>query len=529
MRSVARTVVAVTVAVAAVGCGGGGGDHKAGFEAFSASLGEPAELIPGNASESEGNAVDRLLFSALTTVDPETGKAVNLVAKSVRSSDQKNWTIKLRDGWTFHNGEPVTARSFAGAWNAVLRNGWYTAERFTGLLKIKGSKQVAKHQAKAMSGVRVVDDSTLKVHLEAPNINFPLILGYHGFFPMPESVVKKGNWKSYRERPIGNGPYKMAKPWKHNQTITLKKFGDYAGPDVGKADEITFKIYSDPNTAYNDVTAGNLDVSTNIPDARVASAHKDLAGRFLTHPSSNFTYLGFPLWLDQYSDARARKAISMAIDRDAVVHKILNDAARSAHSLVTPLIKLGHRDDACGELCQYHPAKARRLWKQSGDDTSKPVALWYNTGSGNEGWVEAVAHQLHNTLGVKTTLKPQQWTQYLQTTRGHKVTGPYRLGWVEDYPSPVDYLAPLYGTGAASNGTGYSNRAVDKALQKGDVATTATKSVKYYHRAEDLILQDMPVAPLWFAETKLAHTTRVSDFKFDGLGYLDYGQIDVGD
>ncbi|MGH3094880.1 MAG: peptide ABC transporter substrate-binding protein [Streptosporangiales bacterium] len=529
MRTVARVVIpAVAIALAAVGCGGGE-DQQAGLKAFSASLGEPAELIPGNASESEGNAVDRLLFSALTTVDAKTGEAVNLVAKSVTSSDQKNWTIKIRDGWTFHNGEPVTAQSFAGAWNAVLRNGWYTTERFTGLLRIKGSERVVKHRAKTMSGVKVVDDSTLMVHLEAPNINFPLILGYHGFFPMPESVVKKGDWKSYREKPIGNGPYKMAEPWNHNETVTLEKFGDYTGPDAGKADKITFKIYSDPNTAYNDVTAGNLDVSTNIPDARVASAPQDLAGGFLTHQSSSFTYLGFPLWLDQYSDARARKAISMAIDREAIVHKVLNGTASPAQSLVTPLIKLGHRDDACGELCEYHPAKARQLWKQSGYDSSKPVALWYNTGSGNEGWVEAVAHQLHNILGVKTTLKGQQWTQYLQTTRGHKVTGPYRLGWVEDYPSPVDYLAPLYGTGAASNGTGYSNRAVDKALQKGNEATSPKKSVTYYHRAENLILQDMPVAPLWFADTKLAHTSRVSHFKFDGLGYLEYGQIGVTD
>lgn len=532
MRASSRILagsLALAVLLTAPGCAGGGsgtGDD-ADAKAFSAQLNEPADLIPGNTNESEGGTVTDLLYTGLTGYDDETGKSVNLVAESVQSSDKKNWRITLRRGWKFHNGEQVTAQSFVGAWNATMANGWNNSYFFSDLLKVTGAADVhPRSKKKEMSGLDAVDDDTIEIHLDAPNANLPLIIGYTAFFPMPESVLRDRGWAKYRESPIGNGPYRMAEGWRHNQYIKLAKNLDYKGKQPGRADTVTFKIYSNPATAYNDVIAGNLDI-TEVPPERRFSAPQDFGDRYLRSPSSSFVYLGFPLWIEEYKDVRVRRAISMAIDREQIAAALYNDTITPAKGLVTPLVRLGKRDDPCGELCTFEPRKAKRLFDDAGGLGGKPVTLWYNTGAGNDDWMQAVANQLSRTLGVTVSLKGQTWAAYTVTTDERKVTGPFRRGWLMDYPGPENYLGPSYATDGSSNGAGYSNEKVDALLSKGNAATKSGAGIAFYHQAEDRVLDDVPVAPLWFGQNTDVHSERVGNVTYNALGRLEYDQIEV--
>jgi oligopeptide transport system substrate-binding protein len=220
-------VLAATALVLA-GCGGGDDDPAAasGGE-FSVYICEPEHLIPQNTNETCGAEVLSALFTPLVDYDVSTNEVQigDGVAESITSPDQKVWTIKLKPGWTFHNGEPVDAASYARGWNAgaygpnAYGNAYFfqNIEGYDALQVPDGAPSGSKPPATEMSGVRVVDPLTLEVTLDEPFSQFPVTLGYTAFYPLPKAYT--GDPEAFEERPIGNGAFRTDGAWQHNQQI----------------------------------------------------------------------------------------------------------------------------------------------------------------------------------------------------------------------------------------------------------------------------------------------------------------------
>jgi ABC-type oligopeptide transport system substrate-binding subunit len=157
--------------------------------------------------------------------DPAQADSVTL------SSDGLVYTIKIKSGWTFHNGEPVDAKSYVDAWNyaADCTNGYILNTFFQRIegydaLNPSDCKNVT---TKEMSGLSVVDDTTFTVTLLAPFSQFPTTLGFDAYNPLPQAFYDDPD--AYNEAPIGDGPYMMDGKWKHDDTINLQRYPDYAG------------------------------------------------------------------------------------------------------------------------------------------------------------------------------------------------------------------------------------------------------------------------------------------------------------
>ncbi len=538
-----RTLGAGVAATALLlsGCGGGddGGGGDTGGEAaeggsFSVYICEPESLIPQDTNETCGAEVLNALFVPLVNFDPETSDplygedSADAMAESIESEDQQTWTITLKEGFTFHNGEPVDAAAYARGWNAgaYSPNAYgnaYFFENINGYEDLQAPEDGGEPEATEMTGLRVVDDTTLEVELNAPFSQFPLTLGYTAFYALPEAYEEDP--KAFLEQPIGNGPFQMDGPWEHNQRISTTRYEDYAG-ELAKADAVEFRIYSELNTAYNDLLAGNLDVMDSIPPERLADAEAQFGDRFIQRPSSAFTYLGFPLYDDRFSDVNLRRAISMAIDRQPIIDAIYNGAYTPAASVVSPVVA-GSRENPCGANCEYNPEEAKRLFDEAGG-LDGPLVLWFNSGSGHEDWIEAVSNQLRSNLGINNIrFRSLDFAEYLQLLDEEKVTGPFRLGWVMDYPSPQNYLEPIYSTNGSSNNFGYSNKQVDELIDQGNRAGSVDEGIEFYQQAEDLILQDMPNIPMWFALVQAAHSDRVDNVIVDAFDRINTSGITV--
>ena len=248
MNSMKKKALAFAAAACAFGmllsgCGSSNGDSTAdkGSNVITAYNSEPQNpLIPGDCNETGGGKPGDLLFSRLVSFDKD-GKASNEVAESITPNDDATqYTIKIKSGWKFTDGTPVTAESFTKAWsytanakNAQLGSSFFSTIKGYDKLqdgdKLKGDEQ--------LEGLKVVNDHEFTVDLNRSDSVFAIKVGYTAFAPLPESFFKDP--KAFGEKPVSNGPYKLDH-WDHNKEIALVKNPDYKGNDHFFNDWVTF-------------------------------------------------------------------------------------------------------------------------------------------------------------------------------------------------------------------------------------------------------------------------------------------------
>jgi len=526
---------AAAVALLATACGGDDDDddgdaaEPAGEEPAVSEGGtlriyssEPAFLLPSAANDQPSILIIRQLFSGLVDYDPD-GAPVNDLAESIESEDNQTWTITIKDGYTFHNGEPVNADAFIRAWNYTAdgdnaQNNAYFMSRIVGIDEAQGEG------ADELSGVTKVDDLTIQLELTEPFVGFPAILGYSGFFPMAEECL--ADFDTCNETPIGNGPYQIEGEWQHNIGITLTRFEDY--PDEGKSnpDTLDYQIFSDVDSGYAAFQAGELDVMYNIPPARYQEVVANLGERLYDEPSNSFTYLGMPLYLEEFQDVNVRRAISMAIDRQAIIDAVYDGRFSAATGYVSPTFD-GYREGLC-DYCTYDPEQAQQLLEEAGGWQGGTLLLEANAGAGHEDWLQAVGDQLRENLGIDYELAVNlEFPEYLERADNFQFEGAFRLGWGPDYPVMETYLAPLYGTDGSSNNSQYSNEEFDQLIEQGDSAPTLEEAITFYQQAEDILVEDLPVIPMWFGRSAAIWSENVETFVWNPINDPEYGQIVV--
>jgi ABC-type transport system substrate-binding protein len=497
------------------GSGGGGGGGEGGGT-FTAYINEPkSPLVPGNTTESEGAKVIAALWTGLVGYSEEGEVEYTGVAESIESEDNQNWTITLKDGWTFHDGTPVDAQSYVDAWNYTA-NPQNAQDGGSYLSRIAGFQELEAGTATSLSGLAVVDDTTFTVQLSTPFALFPAVVGYDAFNPLPDVFFEDS--EAFGTRPVGNGPFQAESDFVPGQGITLARYDDYAGEDAAQADGMEFVVYADQATAYTDAQDGNVDIVDVIPPDVIESAETEFGDNFINTEVSQITYLGFPTYDPRFADPRVRQAISMAIDRDAISQAIFSGTRTAADSFISPVVD-GYREGSC-EYCTFDVDAANALLDEAGFDRSQPVNLWFNAGGGHDAWIEAVGNQLRQNLGVDFSLQGNlDFAQYLPLGESKGFTGPFRYGWSFDYPAAESYLTPLFTPQSfppiGSNYPFYDNPQVVDLISQGDQAATEEEAIELYQQAEDLIAEDMPMAPLFFTQIQSVHTDHVANVRID--------------
>ena len=522
------------------GSNNGGGEGDASGGSFSIYIGEPENpLIPGNTNETEGGQVVDSLWTGLVQYDPDTNEPTfNGVAESIESDDATTWTVTLKDGWTFHDGTPVNAESFVNAWNYIAyspnaQGNSYFFGTIAGYDDLQAptdadGNATGDPAATEMSGLKVVDDLTFTVELSSPYAQWPTTVGYTAFFPMPQAFFDDP--EAFGEQPIGNGPFKADEPFVPGQGITLTRFEEYGGDDKANADEVRYVVYAEVDTAYTDLQGGNVDIIDTLPPDAIASAQDEFGDRYIETVQGDITSLGFPTYDARFADPDVRRAFSMPIDREAITEAIFEGTRTPATSFLNPVIA-GYRDDAC-DACVLNVEEANSLLDEAGFDRSQPVDLWFNGGAGHDAWVEAIGNQLRENLGIEYVLRGElDFSEYLPLRDAKGMTGPFRDGWIMDYPTAENFLGPLYTTAAlppsGSNNSFYSNPEFDALVAEGNAAASDEDAIAAYQAAEDLLVRDMPEAPLWYRLNQGAHSENVENVIIDAFGRIDAAAVRV--
>jgi peptide/nickel transport system substrate-binding protein/oligopeptide transport system substrate-binding protein len=527
VRVLGATIALVLVAAACSNNSSGGTDNSGGTGASGGTYSwvncEPKHLIPGNDYEACGTQVNQAVFTRLVDFDPNTLKPVPAQAESIDLSDDGlTYTITIKPGWTFHNGEPVTAQSYVDAWNytAYGPNGYILNFFFD---KIDGydamNPSSGDPTATKLSGLKVVDDTTFTVKLSAPSSQFEYTLGFDAFDPLPKAFYDDP--KAFDEAPIGDGPYMMDGKWEHDQTINLQRYPDYAGTP-GFADKIELPIYQG-DAAWLDFQAGNVDI-TFVGSDHLTEAKQQYPDAVSEEASSTLLWLSFPLYDHRFDSKELRQALSLAVDRQAVMTAVLV-AETPADDFTTPVVS-GYRPGVC-QYCVYNPDLAKQKLEEAGGWQGEMTLNFY-TDTTLEQAMEAIAQQWKDNLGIDVKLNPVNINAFYDLTYAQKMDGPWWDGWVEDYPSLEDYLTPIYGTNGGYNLVGYSNKEFDDLIKEGNAAGSVDEALPFYQQADDIILEDMPAMPWGYLGFNTVHSANVTNvLKVPGLDELDLTKVQV--
>ncbi|GLZ76482.1 peptide ABC transporter substrate-binding protein [Actinorhabdospora filicis] len=510
-------------AAALAGCGGGS-SGGGGDGVISVGIGEPKSLFVTSVGETEGHQVIMALYTPLVRYNDNLETELAAAESVTPSEGNKVWTIKLKDGYTFHNGEKVTSDSYINAWNygaygpnAQDLNSYYSKiDGYAAINPTDGSTPATK----TLSGLQKVDDLTFKVTLSAPYSGFMTTLGYTNFMPLPS--VAFNDPAAFQNSPIGNGPFKMKGNWQHDQLIQVEAWDGYTGTKP-KVKGVDFKIYQDAGAQYNDVVGGNLDVVKTIPTQQIANAKKDLGDRYGQTPSGSFQGLAFPVYQKDFENVGVRRAISMAIDRDAIVQTVFANSAVSARSWVSPQFP-GARDNTCGEWCNYNPTAAKALYTESGGLPNNSLKISYNADGGHKEWIDATCNQLATNLGITCTGNPvPKFADLLTSLSKKEAVGMFRQGWIPDYPTMDNYLEPLYSCDAAPqpNYSGFCDKTFDEDLAQGFAAADNNAAIPHFQAAESILAEKLPLLPMRFGRNNFGYSDKVKNVTIDLFYELD--------
>ncbi|MGW1588098.1 peptide ABC transporter substrate-binding protein [Streptomyces sp. NPDC002386] len=532
-----RAAGAVVLALVATACGGGAGG-AGGAGVLTSSWGDPQNpLEPANTNEVQGGKVLDMIFRGLKRYDPRTGQAKDMLAESIETTDSTNFRVRVRDGWTFSNGEKVTARSFVDAWNygASLRNNQKNAYFFG---YIQGYDKVhpdsGGQTADTLSGLRVTGPLTFTVRLNQKFSSFPDTLGYVAFAPLPRTFFT--DHAAWVGKPVGNGPYRV-RSYTKGAAMALEKWDAYPGRDRALNEGVSLLVYTDNNTAYTDVLAGNLDLVDDVPATQLKNVRTDLDGRYINTPAGILQTLAFPFYDPRWNTDGARKVrtgLSMAINRAQITRTLFRGTRTPATDWTSPVLgaKGGYQSGLCGHACDYDPGGARKLVQEGGGIPGGQLKITYNADSGShKQWVDAVCNSINNALGNDRACVGNPigtFADFRNQISRHKMPGPFRAGWQMDYPLIQNFLQPLYYTGASSNDGTWSNKQFDRLVDQANAETDTARSVALFQQAEGVVRDNMAAIPLWYQNGSAGYSARLSRVALNPFSVPVYNEIKVG-
>lgn len=506
LLAAAALAVLVAAGVITVFIGRGGGGRPSSQQALPQRVAgelrlfgpDPITLDPALAADVASATYIVEIFSGLVTFDKDLNIVPDIAERWEVSSDGRTYTFRLRRGVLFHDGSRmVTAHDFKYSMERALNPRTGSTVALTYLGDIVGARDFARGRAQEVTGIKVIDDFTLQITIDAPKSYFLAKLTYPTAYVVKREQVE-GNPRGWTRQPIGTGPFKL-REWRLGERIVLEPNPDYYLEPKPALSRITFLLAGgSPLTMYEN---GEVDVApVGINDIERVRDPRDPLNKEMKQVAELATYyVGFNTRRPPFNDPRVRRALAMAIDKDALARVVLREMAVPAKGILPPGIP-GHNPDIQG--LPFDPQEARKLLMEAGGpEILRDASLLVSGVGGTPGPViEAIQAMWEQHLGVRPQVQQVEFATFLQQV-DRRQFDMMTLGWIADYLDPEDFLDILFHSQSPDNRTGYANPEVDRLLEQARTMPTDTEEarqarLRIYQQAEQIIVQDSPWIPL---------------------------------
>ncbi len=443
----------------------------------------------------------------------ERGLPQKALAKEISvSSDGLIYTFSLRES-TWSNGEPLTAHDFERSWKEILSPSYDSGYAYL-LYPIKNAAE-AKIGRNSLDtvGVTALDAQTLRVELHTPINYFFELLTLPVFFPVHPSGEK--------ER-ITNGPFKIAGPYK-NDTIRIEKNPFYWDADAVSLNEILFTCIKDNHTEFALFEKGQLHW-LGLPISHVISTELiskiESEGKLFNYDVAGTHWFAFNTKTPPFDHAALRQAFAMALNREEIISYILQGNERPAHSPLPPSLSLSDVP------LPYDPKGALELFEKTLKELNvtrkdfPPLILSYLSSERNRKIVQVIQQQWEKTFSIPILLQGEECQSYFFALK----QGKFHIAssdWIADFNDPLAFLE-LFQFDRGINITGWKNSSFLSELDAIRQATEPTTRKAHLQTAEQILIADMPVIPLYHYSFAFAKNDSLVNVIFSPLGTLDF-------
>ncbi|GLQ72972.1 ABC transporter substrate-binding protein [Vibrio penaeicida] len=499
-------------------------------------LAKVQELVRGNGAEIESvdphkvsgvpeSHVIRDLFEGLLNQDAN-GSLVPGVAESWETSDNQHYTFKLRKDAKWSNGDKITAHDFVFSFQRLVDPA--TASPYATYLGDAGvvnAKEIVEGTVKSHElGVKAIDDFTLKVSLKAPIPYFLKMLGHTSVKPVHKATVEKfGDAWTKPENFVGNGAYVLSQRVINEKTV-LTRSETYWDNSKTVVNKVSFMPIESQVAEMNRFLSGELHISDSVPNEQFKRLEKEYPESVLISPLFCTYYYGFNNQQPPFDDKRVRKALSYAIDRDVITKAIWGQGQQPAYAFTPPIT---------ADFTQITPEyatwtqkerveKAKALLAEAGYNKANPlkVNLLYNTNENHKKTAAAVQSMWKKSLGVNISIENQEWKTYVDNSEQHNFEV-RRAGWCGDYNEASTFLSTMRST-ASYNYQDFQSKEFDKLLDEAFLAVSDEEREAIYHKAEFLLADEMPIAPIFFYTKPRLLNPQVGGFPFENAEEMIY-------
>lgn len=537
----AETTAAETTAAETTGPAATGGDTSQ-FLVFGNS-GEPDSLDTMRTTAGTALIVGSQMLETLVSTKPGTFELTEgLATEWTANEDSTEWTFKLREGVTFHDGTPFNAEAVVFNFERMgdpTNEFSYSGAGVTYDIFPYIFGGYANDPATTWGGVEAVDETTVRFTFKKPTPLFPNYISSSYFGLSSPDAVRKGAEKYGTPEfgAVGTGPFKFLE-WRPGESVTAVRNDDYYG-EKAKMPGVVFRIIKDPAARFTELKNGSIDFTTNLaPDTREA-IEGDPALQLVDVEPFNIAYLAINTADKPFDDIRVRQAVAHAINKQAILDGFYGGNGEVATDFLPAVMKDARPTNA--DPYAYDPERAKQLLAEAGfengfntvtltDSTQLELELWYMPVSRPYfPTPEPIATQIASDLqkvGINVKLVTEDWAVYLDNESAGKKHGLYMLGWTGDYADPNNFLQVHFGTAGAGS-THYSNPELDALLGQAGSATNVEESNRLFQEAGLIINKDLPRIPIVHAPPVYAALAEVQGWIPNPTGGDEFATITV--
>ena len=478
--------------------------QKTGGGTFRRLWSDPPTLDPHLTKDTTSAGIVVEIFSGLVGLSTDLELVADLAETWDIDSTGTIYTFKIRENAKFHNGKNVTADDVKWSFerSASKETASPVAETYLG--DIVGLKDYMEGKADSIKGLKVIDQQTIQITIDAPKPYFLAKLSYPTSYVLDRDVVTAGGRNWWLENPVGTGPFKLTE-YKIGERIVLTRNDDYhLGPiDIHKIEMYlgggqSMAMYENDEI---DITGVGLFDLERVLDKQ-EPLHKDLV---IAPPGFSISYIGFNTTMPPFDDKKFRQALNHAIDKKMIAKDVLSDLVVPAYRIL-PIGFPGRSENIDG--LSYDQDLAKQLLKESkySDSSSRPRITITLPGTGGTLGLdlEVILEMWKQTLDIEVEIQQVEWATFLEELDKEALQVYAGLGWEADYPDPQDFLDILFHSQSAQNHGQHSNSQLDDILERARVEQDINSRIELYRQAEQIIVNEAYWVPLWFTGEQYA-------------------------